>query len=64
MDDELPLFIYLTSQVNVKNIVVELNMIEDYLKYSKSVDKESKVLTNIKVQKNYYFLGLSFLYKQ
>jgi hypothetical protein len=64
MDDELPLFIYLTSQINVKNIVVELNMIEDYLKYSKSVDKESKVLTNIKVQKTYYFLGLSFLYKQ
>jgi hypothetical protein len=49
MDDELPLFIYLTSQINVRNIVLELNMIEDYLRFSKSVDKESKVLTNIKV---------------
>lgn len=50
MDDELPLFIYLTTQINVKNIMVELNMIEDYLKFSKSMDKESKVLTNLRVK--------------
>ncbi len=49
MDDELPLFIYLTTQINVRNIVLELNMIEDYLQYCKSIDKESKVLTNIRV---------------
>ena len=47
MDDELPLFIYITSQITIRNILVELHMIEDYLKFSKSVDKESKVLTNL-----------------
>jgi hypothetical protein len=51
MDDELPLFIYLITQINVKNIVVEYNMIEDYLKFSKNIDKESKVLTNIMVNR-------------
>ena len=50
MDDELPLFIYITTQINVKNIVIELNMIEDYLRFSKSIDKESKVVTNIMVK--------------
>lgn len=50
MDDELPLFIYLTTQINVKNMIVELNLIEDYLKYSRSIDKESKVLTNLRVR--------------
>jgi hypothetical protein len=48
MDDELPLFIYLTTQINVRNIVLELNMIEDYLQFCKSIDKESKVLTNLR----------------
>jgi hypothetical protein len=47
MDDELPLFIYLTTQVNIKNFPVQLHMIEDYLLFSKSIDKESKVLTNL-----------------
>jgi len=49
MDDELPLFIYLTTQINVRNIIVELNMVEDYLHFSDNLDKESKVLTNLKV---------------
>jgi len=49
MDDELPLFIYLTSQINVKNIILELAMIEHYLLFSKSMDKESKVITNLRV---------------
>jgi hypothetical protein len=47
MDDELPLFIYITTQINLKNVLVELNMINDYLQFSKSLDKESKVLTNL-----------------
>jgi hypothetical protein len=47
MDEELPLFMYLTSQVNIKNLVAELRMIEDYLVNGRSMDKESKVLTNL-----------------
>ena len=49
MDDELPLFIYLTTQINIKNVVLEISMIEDYLQFCKSIDKESKVLTNLRV---------------
>lgn len=50
MDDELPLAIYVATQINLKNAVAEVNMIEDYFKYSKDcIDKESKVLTNLKV---------------
>lgn len=57
MDEELPLFMYLTSQINIKNIVAELRLIEDYLKYGRSIDKESKVLTNLLVK--YYNIGFS-----
>ena len=49
MDDELPLFIFLTTQINIKNIFAEINLIEDYLKYSKNIDKESMVITKLKV---------------
>jgi hypothetical protein len=49
MDDELPLFIYLTTQINIKNIVAELRLVEDYLKFCKSVDRESRVLINLLV---------------
>lgn len=52
MDEELPLSIFITTQVNVKNLPVELHLIEDYLQYSKSLDKESKVLTNLFVKYN------------
>lgn len=50
MDDELPLFIYIISQINLKNALVELNLIENYLQFSPSLDKESKVLTNFRVR--------------
>lgn len=50
MDDELPLFIYIVSQVSLKNALVELNLIDNYLQFSNSLDKESKVLTNFKVK--------------
>jgi len=53
MDDELPLFIYICTQVDIKIIVSELNIIEHYLQYSQSIDKESKVLTNMKVSVHY-----------
>lgn len=50
MDDELPLSIYVVTQINLKNAVAEVNMIEDYFRFSKDcIDKESKVLTNLKV---------------
>ena len=39
MDEELPLFIYLTTQINVRNILAELYIIEDYLMNCKSIDK-------------------------
>jgi len=52
LDDELPLFIYCTTQVAIKNIFAELRMIEDYLQYSTSIDKESKVLITLQV--SYY----------
>ena len=47
MDDELPIFIYIVTQVNLKNLSAELHIIEDYLNYSQCPDKESKVLTNL-----------------
>jgi len=49
MDEELPLFIYMCTQIEIENVFTELNIIDHYLKYSKSVDKESKVLTNLMV---------------
>jgi hypothetical protein len=57
MDDELPLFIYIISQISLKNVLIELNLIENYLQFCPSMDKESKVLTNLRVIffiKNFY----------
>ena len=46
MDDELPIFIYCSTQINTKNAPAEYHMIEDYIKYSNVNINESKVLTN------------------
>ena len=46
MDDELPIFIYCSTQINTKNAPAEYHMIEDYIKYSNMNMNESKVLTN------------------
>ena len=46
MDDELPIFIYCSTQINTKNAPAEYHMIEDYIKYSNVNISESKVLTN------------------
>ena len=62
MDDELPLFIYLTTQINMRNAIVEISMIEDYLMFSKSIDKESKVLTNLRVNLIIIFRALFFTF--
>jgi len=56
MDDLLPLSIYITTQINIKNVVAEVNIIEDYFRFSKDcIDKESRVLTNFKVNFIKYF---------
>ena len=47
MDEELPIFIYCTTQINIKNAVAEYHMIEDYIKYSSMNIEESKVLLNV-----------------
>ena len=47
MDEELPIFIYITTQLNIKNAVAEYHMIEDYIKYSSMNIEESKVLLNV-----------------
>lgn len=48
MDDELPLVIYITTQVTITNLPAELHMIEDYIIYTRSIiNKETKVLTNL-----------------
>jgi hypothetical protein len=58
MDDELPLFIYIISQISLKNVLIELNLIENYLQFCPSMDKESKVLTNLRV--NFFILIFVF----
>ena len=51
LDDELPLTIYLISQISLKNPHAEVNIIEDYFRFSRDcIDKESKILTNFKVR--------------
>lgn len=47
MDDELPIFIYCTTQINIKNAPAEYHMIEDYLKFASAELDESKVVTNV-----------------
>ena len=46
MDDELPIFIYCSTQIDTKNAPAEYHMIEDYIKYSNIKLDQSKVLTN------------------
>jgi len=45
MDDELPIFIYCSTQISTKNALAEYHMIKDYIKYS-SITMESQVLEN------------------
>ena len=46
MDDELPIFIYCSTQINTKNAFAEYHMIKDYINYSSKNLVESKVLAN------------------
>lgn len=47
MDDELPIIMYIVTQVEIKNFVAEINMIQDYLRFTVSLDNESRLLTTI-----------------
>ena len=46
MDDELPIFIYCSTQITTKNAFAEYYMIKDYITYSSKNLIESKVLAN------------------
>ena len=48
MDDELPIIIYVTTQVSVENLFAELNMINDYVKCTMRDDLvQNKMVTNL-----------------
>ena len=48
MDDELPIFIYMCTQVNLNNFYAELNLIDDYLKCTLRDEMiQNKVVTNL-----------------
>ena len=48
MDDELPIVIYITTQLKVNNLYAELSMIEDYIKCSlRDRLAENKTVTNL-----------------
>ena len=48
MDDELPIIIYISTQLNVKNLLAELTMVDDYIKSSMRDDLvQNKMVTNL-----------------
>jgi hypothetical protein len=57
MDDELPIVIYITTQLNIGNLFAELNMIDDYIKCTMRDDLvQNKMVINL-------LSGLSYLCK-
>ena len=57
MDDELPIIIYISTQINVDNLFAELNMVDDYIKCTMRDDLvQNKMVTNL-------LSGLLFLSK-
>ena len=48
MDDELPIIIYIATQIKVDNLFAELNMIDDYIKIVLRDDlMQNKMVTNL-----------------
>ena len=48
MDDELPIIIYVTTQINIENLYAELSMLNDYIKCTMKDDLvENKMITNL-----------------
>ena len=54
MDDELPIIIYLITQINVNNLFAELNMVDDYFKCTMRDELiQNKMVTNLLSSLNY-----------
>ena len=54
MDDELPIVIYLVTQINVDNLFAELYMIDDYIKCTMRDELiQNKMVTNLISSLNY-----------
>ena len=48
MDDELPIIIYLVTQINIENLFAELYMIDDYIKCTMRDELiQNKMVTNL-----------------
>ena len=48
MDDELPIIIFVSTQVKVDNFIAELNMLDDYIKCSMRDNLvQNKMVTNL-----------------
>ena len=48
MDDELPIIIYISTQINVDNLFAELNMVDDYIKCTMRDDLvQNKMVSNL-----------------
>ena len=48
MDDELPIVIYIATQINVDNLFAELNMLDDYIKSTlRDTLIQNKMVTNL-----------------
>jgi len=48
MDDELPIIIYIATQVDVGNLFAELNIVDDYIKSILRDDLiQNKMVTNL-----------------
>ena len=43
----MPIFIYCSTQTNIKNAPAEFHMVEDYLHFASAELDESKVVTNV-----------------
>ena len=62
MDDELPIFIYCSTQINLKNAPAEFHMVEDYLRAASPEVDASKVVTN--VVGSIYFISSSWNFEK
>ena len=47
MNDEFPIFIYCSTQTNIKKTSAKFHMVEDYLHFASAERDESKVVTNV-----------------
>ncbi len=50
MDDELPIFIFVVLQTEVRNLMAEVCLVEDYINYSTDLDNERRLLINLRVR--------------